>query len=84
VRDDEILACYVGTIGMAHGLGTVLQAAAILRRTAPEVTVLIVGDGAELESLRAAANREAQRIFGRRRANRERSRIRLRSAPGGH
>jgi len=58
VRDHEILACYVGTIGMAHGLGTVLQAAAILRRTAPEVTVLIVGDGAELEGLRAAAARE--------------------------
>lgn len=58
VGDAEILACYVGTIGMAHGLGTVLQAASILSRSAPQVAVLIVGDGAELEGLKARAARE--------------------------
>jgi glycosyltransferase involved in cell wall biosynthesis len=58
VGNDEILACYVGTIGMAHGLGTVLQAASILARSAPDVAVLIVGDGAELEGLKAKAAQE--------------------------
>jgi glycosyltransferase involved in cell wall biosynthesis len=58
VADGEVLACYVGTIGMAHGLGTVLQAAATLRRSAPNVKVLIVGDGAELEPMRAIAARD--------------------------
>jgi glycosyltransferase involved in cell wall biosynthesis len=54
----EVLACYVGTIGMAHGLGAVLEAAAALRSSAPNVKVLIVGDGAELESMRAIAARD--------------------------
>jgi glycosyltransferase involved in cell wall biosynthesis len=55
VSPDHVLACYVGTIGMAHGLGTVLDAAALLRTRASNVQILIAGDGAELESLRAAA-----------------------------
>lgn len=55
---DDVLASYVGTIGMAHGLSTVLAAAAQLRTMAPNVKLLIVGDGAELEGLRAAAARD--------------------------
>ena len=58
LRDDDVLACYVGTIGMAHGLGTVLEAAAMLRDSAPKAQVLIVGDGAELENMRAMAARD--------------------------
>ena len=50
-----MLASYVGTIGMAHGLSTVLAAAARLQTAAPAVKLLIVGDGAELDALRAAA-----------------------------
>ena len=56
--DDNVLASYVGTIGMAHGLVTVLAAAARLHVIAPKVKVLIVGDGAELDNLRAAAERD--------------------------
>jgi glycosyltransferase involved in cell wall biosynthesis len=56
--DDDVLASYVGTIGMAHGLATVLAAAGKLRAIAPNVTLLIVGDGAELDNLRAEAARE--------------------------
>jgi glycosyltransferase involved in cell wall biosynthesis len=55
LRDDDVLACYVGTIGMAHGLGTVVEAAALLSTAAPRVRVLIVGDGADLEHVRAMA-----------------------------
>jgi glycosyltransferase involved in cell wall biosynthesis len=56
--EGDVLASYVGTIGMAHGLSTVLAAAAQLQTNAPRVKLLIVGDGAELDTLRAAAVRE--------------------------
>jgi glycosyltransferase involved in cell wall biosynthesis len=59
VADHEVVASYVGTIGMAHGLGTVLDAAAMLRDAAPAVKFWIVGDGAELERLKADAAKRA-------------------------
>jgi glycosyltransferase involved in cell wall biosynthesis len=52
VRDDDVLASYVGTIGMAHSLGTLIAAAALLNRGAPKVRILIAGDGAELPAVR--------------------------------
>ena len=55
VSRDDVLVSYVGTTGMAHDLRTVLDAAADLHSRAPQVRLLIVGDGAELEALRAAA-----------------------------
>jgi glycosyltransferase involved in cell wall biosynthesis len=55
VQANQLLACYVGTIGLAHGLGTVLQAAAILRDSEPNIRVVIVGDGAELSTLKDLA-----------------------------
>lgn len=58
LESGDVLVSYVGTIGMAHGLSTVLEAAARLRQLAPAVKVLVVGDGAELEALRAIAARE--------------------------
>jgi glycosyltransferase involved in cell wall biosynthesis len=54
VAADTILLSYVGTTGMAHGLRCLLDAAVHLERRAPQVQVLIAGDGAELEGLRAA------------------------------
>ena len=53
VGRDEILVSYVGTTGMAHDLQVVLDAAARMQSHAPDVRFLIVGDGAELETLRA-------------------------------
>jgi glycosyltransferase involved in cell wall biosynthesis len=50
--EDAVLACYIGTIGMAHGLGTVLDAAEALRSRSASVQFLIVGDGAELDRLK--------------------------------
>jgi glycosyltransferase involved in cell wall biosynthesis len=55
IRDDEVLASYVGTVGMAHGLSTLVTAAAVLQLHAPNVRILIVGDGAELAALRQLA-----------------------------
>jgi glycosyltransferase involved in cell wall biosynthesis len=54
IDDDAVVVSYVGTVGMAHGLGTLMQAAARLRDVAPKVRVVVVGDGAELPQLRAA------------------------------
>ena len=54
VAEDVVLVCYVGTIGMAHGLGTVLDAAAMMKDAA--VRFLIVGDGAELARLKDVAS----------------------------
>lgn len=58
LEDSDVLASYVGTIGMAHGLSTVLSAAARLQTAVPKIKLLIVGDGAELDTLRAVAARD--------------------------
>jgi glycosyltransferase involved in cell wall biosynthesis len=55
VAAHDVLVSYVGTTGMAHGLATVLDVLPRLRERRPDVRVLIVGDGAELERLRAIA-----------------------------
>jgi glycosyltransferase involved in cell wall biosynthesis len=51
--DHELIVSYVGTVGMAHDLGTVLDAAALLKRERPDIRFAIIGDGADLESVRA-------------------------------
>ena len=51
----QIAVTYTGTIGMAHGLGTVLQAARLLETSLPRVKFFVVGDGAELAALKARA-----------------------------
>jgi len=60
IRDDEVVASYVGTVGMAHGLGTLVSAAAVLQLHAPAVRILVVGDGAELTALREAVARQGR------------------------
>lgn len=55
---DNFVVSYTGTIGMAHGLGTVLDAAKLARDEMADLTFLIVGDGAERERLRARIERE--------------------------
>lgn len=50
---DEVAVSYVGTLGMAHGLGTVLDAARLVEDEAPELRFLIIGDGAERQQLEA-------------------------------
>lgn len=53
----DVIVSYVGTIGMAHDIGTVLDSARILRDERPDIRFAIVGDGAERQILmdRAAA-----------------------------
>lgn len=66
--EGKFVAAYVGTHGAAHGLGTVLEAAELLRDN-PEIVFLMVGDGSERERLiaeRAARGLENVLIIGER------------------
>lgn len=52
----RFLCSYVGTIGMAHGLETVLDAAELLKQDeSTEIGFLLVGDGARREALEQEA-----------------------------
>jgi len=53
----KFIACYIGTMGMAHGLDTLLQAAQLLQDSSPEVTFVLVGDGADKEHIAAESRR---------------------------
>jgi glycosyltransferase involved in cell wall biosynthesis len=52
--DGKFVAAYIGTIGMAHGLGTILEAAERLR-TNPNMAFILVGDGAQRALLQQRA-----------------------------
>ena len=45
--EGKFIVGYIGTMGLAHGLETLLQAASELRETSPNVLFLIVGEGAD-------------------------------------
>jgi glycosyltransferase involved in cell wall biosynthesis len=60
--EDRFLICYIGTMGNAHGLETLIAAAEALRTTRPDAMFLLIGEGAEkdrivkLAGARALAN----------------------------
>ncbi|MGO9084604.1 MAG: glycosyltransferase family 4 protein [Candidatus Sulfotelmatobacter sp.] len=54
--EGKFLVCYAGTMGMAHGLETLLDAASQLQRQNPDVRFLLVGEGAEKERIKALAH----------------------------
>ncbi|MFZ1917407.1 MAG: glycosyltransferase family 4 protein [Terriglobales bacterium] len=49
--DHRFLICYAGTIGMAHGLETLIAAAEELQTTLPDAMFLLIGEGAEKQSI---------------------------------
>ena len=49
--DRKFVVSYIGTIGMAHGLETLLEAAGRLQMLNPEVVFLLVGEGADKERI---------------------------------
>ena len=57
---DKFVAAYVGTIGLAHGLGTLLDAAEQLRGR-DDIAFVLVGSGAEEKALMAEAARRGLR-----------------------
>jgi colanic acid biosynthesis glycosyl transferase WcaI len=54
--EDKFVVCYIGTLGMAHGLEAVLEAASRLQHTAPEVVFLLIGEGAEKSRMMSVAH----------------------------
>ena len=63
--EGKFIVSYIGTIGMAHGLETVLEAAQSIRSDCPGAHVLLIGDGAEkVEGRRGScSSRAEQREF---------------------
>jgi glycosyltransferase involved in cell wall biosynthesis len=53
--ESRFLVCYIGTMGMAHGLETLLDAAARLQSERPNVLVLLIGEGSEKERIQSLA-----------------------------
>lgn len=61
--EGRFLACYIGTIGMAHGLETLIAAARQLQETFPAAMFLLIGEGAEKEHIvQLAAAQELRNI----------------------
>ena len=54
--DSKFLASYIGTMGNAHGLETLLDAAAQLQHQDPAILFLLIGEGAEKERIKALAH----------------------------
>jgi glycosyltransferase involved in cell wall biosynthesis len=53
--EDRFVVSYIGTMGMAHGLETLVEAASRLQESNPEVLFLLVGEGADKERITALA-----------------------------
>jgi hypothetical protein len=55
--EGKFIAAYVGTVGMAHGIGTLLDAARTLRDRS-DIAFVVVGTGAQQAELAETAKRE--------------------------
>jgi len=53
--EGKFVVCYIGTLGMAHGLETLVEAASRLRESAPQVLFVLVGEGSEKQRILAMA-----------------------------
>jgi glycosyltransferase involved in cell wall biosynthesis len=53
--EEKFVVSYIGTIGMAHGLESVIEAAARMRQSAPHILFLLLGEGAEKERILSLA-----------------------------
>jgi colanic acid biosynthesis glycosyl transferase WcaI len=53
--EGKFVVSYIGTMGMAHGLETIISAAMQLQETNPEIAFLLLGEGAEKERIVALA-----------------------------
>jgi len=49
--EDRFLICYIGTMGNAHGLDTLIAAAEELQTALPNAMFLLIGEGAEKERI---------------------------------
>jgi len=49
--EGKFVVCYIGTMGKAHGLDTLIEAASQLNASAPQVLFLLVGEGADKDRI---------------------------------
>jgi glycosyltransferase involved in cell wall biosynthesis len=54
--EGKFLVSFIGTLGLAHGLETIIAAAESLQEVAPSVLFMLVGEGADRERILALAN----------------------------
>lgn len=54
--EDKFVVSYIGTMGLAHGLETLIAAAERLQVIGPQVVFVLVGEGADRERIQALAN----------------------------
>jgi len=54
--EGKFVVCYVGTMGMVHGLNTLIDAASRLQTANPRVALMLVGEGADKERIKAVAH----------------------------
>jgi glycosyltransferase involved in cell wall biosynthesis len=54
--EGKFVVSYIGTMGMAHGLETILAAATELRDANPEIVFLMLGEGADKNRIAALAH----------------------------
>jgi glycosyltransferase involved in cell wall biosynthesis len=53
--EGKFVVSYIGTMGMAHGLETIIAAATQLRDTDPEIAFLMLGEGSDKDRIAALA-----------------------------
>jgi glycosyltransferase involved in cell wall biosynthesis len=53
--DGKFIASFIGTMGLAHGLNTLIAAAERFQKTEPDVLFMLVGEGADRERIAAIA-----------------------------
>ena len=57
--EGKFVVSYIGTMGMAHGLDTLLEAAGALQSAHPEIAFLLVGEGADKKRIKATVSSRA-------------------------
>src|SRR5271155_5751392 len=57
--EGKFVVSYIGTMGMAHGLETIIAAAAQLQESNPDIVFFMVGEGAEKDRIAALARERA-------------------------
>jgi colanic acid biosynthesis glycosyl transferase WcaI len=53
--DGKFIASFIGTMGLAHGLNTLIAAAERFQKTEPDVLFMLVGEGADRQRITAIA-----------------------------
>jgi glycosyltransferase involved in cell wall biosynthesis len=60
---EKFIVSYIGTVGIAHGLDSLIEAAAVLRTARPDILFAVIGEGADKARLmQLAENRQLSNL----------------------